>query len=128
MLNALNIVVRGRVFVIAICGGLDDSGFESEWGAIFPTEPDWSRVPTNVPCYNVYRESIPSLRLRSIDDLPVSPVTWLCICHCRNCLQHLSHVQSQLNSLSHLAHNLLTSGLSKRRNCSAKLIHQFRPC
>jgi hypothetical protein len=68
------------------------------------------------------------LRIGSIGDRPVSPATWLSIYRRHNCLQQLLHVRSHSKSLSHLAHILLTSGLSRRRNYSANLVHQFRPC
>ena len=68
------------------------------------------------------------LRKGSIGDRPVSPAAWLSICQRHNSLQQLLHVWSHSKSLSYLAHNLLNSGLSRRRNYSANLVCQFGPC
>ena len=67
------------------------------------------------------------LRIGSIGDRPVSPATWLSICQNYNSLQQLLQVRSHTNSLSHLAHILLTSVLSRRRNNSVSLVHPLRP-
>ena len=90
----------------------------------------WNVTQNNIFTLDIapFQVATSLLRIGSIGDRPESAATWLCICQSHNSLQDLLHVRPHSKSPSHLAHILLTSGLSLRRNYSASLVYQFRPC